>query len=114
MTSQEFISGPMRSGLFDQYETAIILGYILKHPVSDVSPRITPQVLNFLKRPRCRKFTFPIPISMRTRRTVTSESKSLVSTKAVFKTEKKKKEKKDPSENKCFNYALHVLASIFD
>lgn len=104
----------MRSGLFDQIETAIILGHILSHPVSGVSPRITPQVLNFLKRARSKEPHSPIPLSTRTKRKVTIGSKSVVSSKLVSKKEKKKKEKKDASESKCFNYTLNVLASIFD
>jgi len=116
MSSEEFLAGPMHSGLFDQVETAIILGHILKHPVSGVSERITPQVLTFLKRSRCRKSYTAIPLSARTKRTVTNyDTKCVVSHKLATKKEKKKnKEKKDASESKCFNYTLNVLASIFD
>ncbi len=114
MTSEEFLSGPMRSGLFDQIETAIILGYILKHPVSDVSPRITPQVVNFLKRIRRRELYLPVPLSTRTKGKVTSDSKSLISNKLVLKKEKKKKKDDRDGESKCFTYTINVLASIFD
>lgn len=112
MSSEEFLYGPMQSGLFDQIETAIILGHILKHPVDGMSPRITPQILDFLKRSRCTEPYSPIPLSTRTKRKVTN--KSLVSNKFTSKKEKKKKNDDQESESKCFNYTLNVLASIFD
>ena len=115
MSSEEFLAGPMHSGLFDQVETAIILGHMLGHPVSGTSPRITPQVFSFLKRARRRGSYSPIPLSVRTKRKVTSEKKSVVSSKLTSKKERKKnKEKKDSGESKCLNYTLNVLASIFD
>lgn len=114
MTSEDFLSGPMRSGLLEQVEAAMLLGFILKHPVNTLPPRITPQVINFLKRGRRRESYAPIPLSARTKRIVTNPVKPLVANKIVSKKEKKKKKDDEDRQSKCFSYSLSVLACIFD
>ncbi|XP_075224210.1 BTB/POZ domain-containing protein 2-like isoform X2 [Lycorma delicatula] len=127
MTSQEFLSGPMQSGLLDQFETTVILGHILSSPVSATAPILTPEVLKKLKRPRKKSCGSPVILSERSAKAKNSNSgknssKSNSSKKLGKKNKPKKQKRKDvdgsPSKkcsSSCFlEYVIGALACLFD
>jgi hypothetical protein len=63
MSSEEFLAGPMQSGLLNQTEINVILGYILHHPVPENSHLA--KVLPRMRTPRSRPQDQPIPLSQR-------------------------------------------------
>jgi hypothetical protein len=104
MSSEEFLSGPMQSGLLNQTEINVILGYILHHRVHE-----NPHLAKFIPRmrtPRSRPRGQPIPLSQRSRigvcghDRVTSEVDGSESGSARKKCNKKdaKKQKKQRSK----------------
>lgn len=63
MSSEEFLAGPMQSGLLNQTEINVILGYILHHPVHE-NPHLA-KVIPRMGTPRSRPQGQPIPLSQR-------------------------------------------------
>lgn len=121
MTSQEFLSGPMQSGLLDQYETTVILGHILNSPVSASAQTLTQTALDHLKKPRRLSCDAPIVLSDRSALALKTNLKT---NKKNSKTKKKSKQKKQKEtdgspKKKCssscfFEYVIGALACLFD
>ncbi|PSN57673.1 hypothetical protein C0J52_05425 [Blattella germanica] len=65
MSSEEFLQGPMQSGLLDQNETAVMLAHILRHNPPPITPSHLEGVLMKMKVPRCRSSEEPFPLSWR-------------------------------------------------
>jgi hypothetical protein len=63
MSSEEFLAGPMQSGLLNQNEINVILGYILENPVPE-NPHLA-KVIPRMQTPRSRPRGQPIPLSQR-------------------------------------------------
>lgn len=63
MSSEEFLAGPMQSGLLNQNETTAILGHILGHPVPE-NPLLA-DILPRMRSPRNRPRGQPVPLSRR-------------------------------------------------
>ncbi|XP_021939203.1 BTB/POZ domain-containing protein 3-like isoform X2 [Zootermopsis nevadensis] len=63
MSSEEFLAGPMQSGLLNQREINMILGHILHHPVPE-NPCLS-NVIPRMRTPRNRARGQPIPLSQR-------------------------------------------------
>jgi hypothetical protein len=63
MSSEEFLAGPMQSGLLNQSEINMILGHILHHPVPE-NPGLS-NVIPRMRTPRNRARGQPIPLSQR-------------------------------------------------
>jgi hypothetical protein len=63
MSSEEFLAGPMQSGLLNQSEINMILGHILHHPVPE-NPCLS-NVITRMQTPRNRAPGHPIPLSQR-------------------------------------------------
>jgi hypothetical protein len=63
MSFEEFLAGPMQSGLLNQTEVNVILGYILHHPVHE-NPHLA-KVIPRMRTPRNRPQGQPIPLSQR-------------------------------------------------
>ncbi|PNF42920.1 hypothetical protein B7P43_G11846 [Cryptotermes secundus] len=63
MSSEEFLAGPMQSGLLNQTEVNVILGYILHHPVHE-NPHLA-KVIPQMRTPRKKPQGQPIPLSQR-------------------------------------------------
>ncbi|XP_039283799.1 BTB/POZ domain-containing protein 2-like [Nilaparvata lugens] len=121
MTSQQFLSGPMQSGLLDQYETTVLLGHILNSPVSASAQTLTQSVLDHLKRSRRLSCDAPIVLSDRSALALKTNLKT---NKKNSKTKKKSKQKKQKEtdgspKKKCtsscfFEYVIGALACLFD
>jgi hypothetical protein len=70
MSSEEFLAGPMQSGLLNQTEINVILGYILHHPVPE-----NPHLANVIPRMRTHRSKpqgQPIPLSQRSSNGISS------------------------------------------
>jgi hypothetical protein len=63
MSSEEFLAGPMQSGLLNQTEINVILGYILHHPVPE-TPHLA-KVIPGMRTPRNSPRGQPVPLSQR-------------------------------------------------
>lgn len=63
MSSEEFLAGPVQSGLLNPSEISEFLGYILHHPVPE-NPRPA-QVIRLMQTPRSGPQGQPVPLSQR-------------------------------------------------
>lgn len=63
MSSEEFLAGPVQSGLLNPSEISEFLGYILHHPVPE-NPRLA-RVLDRMQTPRSGPRGRPVPLSQR-------------------------------------------------
>lgn len=64
MSSEEFLAGPMQSGLLEQIEINMILGYILHHQPVTEHPPLSSAILR-MQTPRNRPQGKPVPLSQR-------------------------------------------------
>ena len=115
MTEDQFVSGPMLSGLLHDADIAIILGSIQGYNLNYTSSlHLSAAVLESLARPRSDEISSPIPLSDRSRRIVARNLKLEASKK---KKEKKKRNRLDDDEvpeSKCLNYTMSILSTLFD
>jgi len=116
MTSHQFLSGPMQSGLLDQSETTVLMAYILNAPTKPSAPTITPETLERLCTPRRKPYTSPINL---TRKGQSMEKDCLHKKKKKKRKDKAKEKATDSPSKKCSSscfveYLFRALACLFD
>ncbi|XP_054286205.1 BTB/POZ domain-containing protein 2-like [Macrosteles quadrilineatus] len=119
MTSHQFLSGPMQSGLLDQTESNVLMAYILNAPTKPSAPSISPETLERLNTSRRKPYSSPINLTSKSKKDKRDSSKkSDKKKKPKCKDKVKEKALESPSKKcsgSCFvEYLFRALVCIFD
>lgn len=120
MSSHEFLSGPMQSGIFDQSETTTLMAHILNAPARPIAANLPPNVIERLKTPRRKPFSSPINLSLtKCKKNKKDSSKKSKSAKKQRKQKEKCKANLESPDKKCskscfLENMFRVLSCLFD
>lgn len=120
MTSHEFLTGPMQSGIYDQSETTALMAHILNAPTRPSAANLPPEVIERLRTPRRKPFSSPINLSStKCKKDKKDSSKKSKSAKKQKKQKEKCKNELESPDKKCSKACFlenmcRVLSCLFD
>lgn len=119
MSSQQFVCGPMQSGLLNQSEATTLMAHILNTHAKPTALSLSPEVLKRLRTPRHKPYGSPVNLkSTKCKKDKQSCSKKLKNVKKQKKG-KCRDSKKEPPGKKCsgacfLEYMFRGLSCLFD
>lgn len=119
MSSQQFVCGPMQSGLLNQTEAAALMAYIVNAPTKPTATSLSPEVLERLRTPRRKSNGSPLNLSKTKCKKDKKECSKKIKNVKKQKKAKCRDSKTDSPSKKCsgscfLEYMFRALACLFD
>lgn len=119
MSSQQFVCGPMQSGLLNQSEATALMAHILNAPTKPSVTSLSSEVLERLRTPRCKPCGSPVNLTKAKCKKDKKESSKKIKSVKKQKKVKCRDSKTDSPSKKCsgscfLEYMFRALACLFD